>query len=152
EIVRLASQPELQAAIRPTMMRNSRSLFNWERWVDQWESWALGIEGRFVQSQYAFQIKHAVGNILNVESEVDWPELAAAGCSNGGLHRCANILGLPTRIHVQADGRQLPFAADFDSVILGDILEHCNDDQAVRFLMEAKRVTKPGGKIILTVP
>ena len=49
------------------------------------------------------------------------------------------------------DGLTLPFSSDsFDSIICNQVFEHVfNPDQ---FLQEIFRVTKPGGKIILTAP
>jgi FkbM family methyltransferase len=42
EIVRWALQPELQDRARGPMMREARERFDWEKFVDQWEAWALG--------------------------------------------------------------------------------------------------------------
>ena len=49
------------------------------------------------------------------------------------------------------DGRQLPFAENsFDIVTAFHVLEHVKDD--FYFVDEAKRVLKPGGKLILATP
>lgn len=40
ELVRLASDPQRQAAIRETMMPDALMRFGWERFVDQWQEWA----------------------------------------------------------------------------------------------------------------
>jgi len=46
---------------------------------------------------------------------------------------------------------RLPFAdRTFDKVILAEVLEHLEDDRAG--LMEAARVTRPGGAIVISVP
>ncbi len=51
----------------------------------------------------------------------------------------------------QADARDLPFRADvFDAVMLCDVLEHIDDDR--RALLEAARVLKPDGVVIITLP
>lgn len=49
------------------------------------------------------------------------------------------------------DGHTLPFDSDsFDGVLLNEVLEHVfNPDE---FLMELRRVLRPGGQILLTVP
>lgn len=50
-----------------------------------------------------------------------------------------------------ADALRLPFAdKTFDAVLLLDVVEHIKDDTGV--VKEAKRVLKPGGIIIITVP
>ncbi len=50
-----------------------------------------------------------------------------------------------------ADAMRLPFAADgFDVLVAMDMLEHLPDDQAA--LCEFRRVLKPGGRVIATVP
>ncbi|HEX8212793.1 MAG TPA: class I SAM-dependent methyltransferase [Longimicrobium sp.] len=55
--------------------------------------------------------------------------------------------GSPT---VQADATHLPFAGDsFDALLLLDIVEHV-DDRAL--LAEVRRVLRPGGVAVLTVP
>jgi SAM-dependent methyltransferase len=55
--------------------------------------------------------------------------------------------GSPT---VQADATRLPFAGDsFDALLLLDIVEHV-DDRAL--LAEVRRVLRPGGVAVLTVP
>ncbi|MGC8669261.1 MAG: class I SAM-dependent methyltransferase [Chthonomonadales bacterium] len=52
---------------------------------------------------------------------------------------------------VASDAVRLPFRdACFDVVIAMDLLEHVEDDQAA--LCEIRRVLKPGGKLISTVP
>ena len=52
---------------------------------------------------------------------------------------------------VGGDARQLPFPdASFDAVIATDVLEHIPDDSAAA--AEIRRVLRPGGLAILTVP
>lgn len=54
-------------------------------------------------------------------------------------------------VDVYYDGRQLPFADNsFDSIFSSEVLEHVVD--LVNSFSEIKRVVKPGGKILLTVP
>jgi glycosyltransferase involved in cell wall biosynthesis len=40
ELIKLASDPERQDAIRAEMMPWAQSFFGWEKFVDQWEEWA----------------------------------------------------------------------------------------------------------------
>jgi SAM-dependent methyltransferase len=60
--------------------------------------------------------------------------------------RCVEI-ALATR----ADAAALPFGDSvFDAVFLFDVLEHIDEDQ--RVLEEIRRVLRPGGSLLLTVP
>jgi SAM-dependent methyltransferase len=51
---------------------------------------------------------------------------------------------------LQADARALPFGSEFDLVGAFDVLEHIEDDATA--LSETRRVVRPGGGIIVTVP
>ena len=52
---------------------------------------------------------------------------------------------------VKVDALKLPFQNEtFDVILILDVIEHIKDDEA--FLIEAKRVLKKGGKIIITAP
>lgn len=56
----------------------------------------------------------------------------------------------PETTLTQADARALPFSSEFDLVAAFDVLEHIDDD--ARALAEARRVLKPAGGLIVTVP
>jgi SAM-dependent methyltransferase len=52
---------------------------------------------------------------------------------------------------LKVDAKKLPFKTDtFDYVLLLDVIEHIKDDDSV--ILEAKRVLRPGGHIIITTP
>jgi SAM-dependent methyltransferase len=51
---------------------------------------------------------------------------------------------------MQADARELPFDSEFDLVGAFDVLEHIDDDATA--LAELRRVVRPGGGLIVTVP
>jgi ubiquinone/menaquinone biosynthesis C-methylase UbiE len=49
------------------------------------------------------------------------------------------------------DGRRMPYAdAEFDRVVVVDMLEHVADDQA--FVDELARITRPGGVVVVNTP
>jgi len=52
---------------------------------------------------------------------------------------------------LKVDAKKIPFKDDtFDYILLLDVIEHIKDDTAI--LVEAKRVLKKSGKIIITTP
>jgi len=52
---------------------------------------------------------------------------------------------------LEGDGHRLPFADDtFDLVLACDVLEHLDDDLTA--VQEVRRVLRPGGQLLLTVP
>jgi SAM-dependent methyltransferase len=64
------------------------------------------------------------------------------------LAEMAEFLGEPV-LHTPED--DLPFRSDeFDCVVSIDVLEHLDGDQP--FLNELRRVLRPGGRLIVTVP
>lgn len=154
EIVRIASTPEGQEMIRPTMMRNARGRFNWERWVDQWESWIYGFDKGLYISQFNFQLKNAKGKILNVGCDIDPANLKKIGAVNVDIVKISPILKLKTKADIIADARKLPrkLWKKFDTVILGDILEHMNNKDILSTLLSAKKCLSHSGDIVITCP
>jgi SAM-dependent methyltransferase len=66
-------------------------------------------------------------------------DLAALAWAGPAVSRC------------RADAMRLPFpGATFGVVLLTDVLEHCPEDRPV--LAEIRRVLKPGGRLVLSVP
>src|SRR5437764_602685 len=56
-----------------------------------------------------------------------------------------------SQVDVEYDGEVFPFAdAEFDSVVCFQVLEHVFHPE--QFLGEIRRVLRPGGKLLLTVP
>lgn len=78
------------------------------------------------------------------------PELTVCGveASLAGLRHARTRL--PHAELIQADATRLPFAADFDSVGIFDVLEHIDDDRAV--LRSIHQALRPRGLLLVTVP
>jgi hypothetical protein len=156
EIFRLASNVGLQEKIRPEMMSYARERFNWERSVDILEKWMLGLDDQpNLISQYVFQHKHATGGILNVGSAFDPSDLRKRGAVN--LDICETDMGTkqPNNVDILADCRDLPDVLNgrrFDTVILGEILEHFPVEEVPEIICRASMCLSPGGRVIITVP
>jgi SAM-dependent methyltransferase len=94
------------------------------------------------------------------------------GCGDGGLlskldGRVQRVVGIdmddslleqarrvaPGAELVHQSAEQLPFdEGQFDAVVLSDVLEHVGQELQQGVISEARRVLKPGGLLILTVP
>ena len=155
EIVRLANAPDVQAQIRADMMPWARTQFNWERYVDQWEAWWRGQEtGLIPHTQFAFQHQHAYGDILNIGCAEDPSNFKARGAVNVDVATENPILHVANKADVQADARALPktLLGRFDTVILGDLLEHMSDADMLTSLRQAKTCLRNGGVVLVTCP
>lgn len=156
EIVRLATDEKLQEQIRAEMMPAARHRFNWERTVDQLESWLYDFDDHPMSiAQFAFQLKHAKGRILNVGCADDPAELGRLNTVNMDVRPTMPIDGRENRADVIADARCLPAPfgpAQFDTVILGDILEHFDAAEAPQIIAKAKECLVPNGRLVITVP
>ncbi|MGI8803699.1 MAG: class I SAM-dependent methyltransferase [Solirubrobacteraceae bacterium] len=98
----------------------------------------------------------------------DGIEILDAGCGSGrnmvDLARFGTVTGLELAdasvakarsrgvgAVVQATLEEMPFAADrFDLAVSFDVIEHLDDDR--RALRELRRVVRPGGLLVVTVP
>lgn len=147
---RLLIDTETQDQIRPWMMEWARGTHHWERVVDQWEGW-LNDYPETAFAQYNYQWKHRHGATLNVGCNNDISELGKGPQTvNVDIAIEDEWTKDPIPVNLLADGRKLPFGdSRFDTVILGDILEHCDDGNATHLIHEAKRV---GRNIVATCP
>jgi SAM-dependent methyltransferase len=71
-----------------------------------------------------------------------------ADLQDENISQMEELLG--EKIHLASD-HQLPFGdEEFDLIVAIDVLEHLQDDQP--FLVETRRILKPGGSAVVTVP
>lgn len=90
---------------------------------------------------YLNMFRYATPQVRIVGAELEWDVIRKAQANVGHLNiplHNANIYHLPYP------------SASFDAVILSEILEHIEDDQAA--LREVYRVLKPNGVVVITVP
>lgn len=149
-IVKVATSPS--PFYHQEMMKYARARWNWDRVVDQWES---AIDGRKATCQFAFQLRNAVAPALNVGCNEDLYDFKSKlNCTNVDITNWDVSNQRPNKADILADARRLPsdLHGKFGSVILGDILEHMTDDDAVMALRNAKQCLANGGPIVVTVP
>lgn len=151
ELVKLAQQPALQDYMREEMMRQARWRFNWERIVDQWVNWIEGLPEK-PTSQFQFQSRYMQGRVLNVGCGDDPLNFAGRGVINMDIAEKGPVGNVVNKPHIIHDARE-PFPVkNFDSVILGDILEHMSEEDAIKVLKNAGSARANGGPIIITCP
>lgn len=135
---------------RRAMMSEARIRCNWERWVDVMDSWIQGIDP--VGFQFVFQRKWSKGRILNVGCADD-----PAGFNGEATHldlSGRNPLTGQSSATVTGDIRCLPdeLTGCFDTVVLGDILEHLSERDSQTAVEQATHALRNGGRIVMTVP
>lgn len=102
--------------------------------------------------QFVFQAKYAAGRVLNVGCNTDGARLGARGAVNLDLDTVDRITGERIPADVLADARSLPFRGAFDCVVLGEILEHMEANDAILSLLNAALALRPGGRVLVTLP
>ena len=137
---------------RQEMENWARKHFNWDSVAEQWDR-------EFRQKENKQKEKIVRGNRFEwIENQCSRNEKIVDIGGNKGIvfekWDRKNIVTVDidkydVQNFVQADAHHLPFQdKEFDTAVLGDILEHVNDP--VQVLKEAKRVAK--NKIVITVP
>jgi len=72
------------------------------------------------------------------------------------LEASDKVVGLDTRIgrgkdRVRGDAERMPLKAEsFDMIVAGELIEHLKTPE--RFLMECRRILRPGGRCVITTP
>jgi SAM-dependent methyltransferase len=121
----------------------------------------------FYPDQFAFQKDHAIGRVLNIGANTDGAEFWKRGGINVDLFDIDPVTKANLPVHIIADARWLPdgLYRRFDTVVLGEILEHMEPEDAVKALKQAvhclKHVTPwltssrkapTQGRVIITIP
>jgi SAM-dependent methyltransferase len=105
------------------------------------------------RDQFTYQLLNSRGRILNVGSNTDGAGLAdRMGALNLDLRHVDHVTGERMPVHVLGSALALPFRGYFDTVVLGEILEHMERLQAVQALREAYRALRDGGQVVVTMP
>ena len=161
-IVRVANNPEMQEKLRHTNMSNIRYSFNWSLMTDRLDQaiWVFENPNKVPKSQFlfrsqaAFQHKYSKGKILNVGCQVDLTKFHERGAVNVDIMDHDPITGMEFPVDIIADARKLPETLHnkFDTVILGDILEHMNDEDIEKTVACAKKCLRKNGDIVITCP
>lgn len=107
---------------------------------------------QFVFPWLGFQLRHAVGLVLNVGAGGDSARLKELrGAVNVDVCEIDPVSKLPNLIDRVADARALPFPDNgFDTVVLGEVLEHLDEDGARQAVSEARRVARV--QVVATIP
>ena len=77
--------------------------------------------------------------------------VSGASTHSGAGHRPLDEGCAELALAVQSDAVRLPFSeSSFDAAFILDVLEHIDEDETV--LREIRRVLRPGGSLLITVP
>jgi SAM-dependent methyltransferase len=124
------------------------------RAMERWHFWFAGrrkrvnrlLAGYFAAPRLVLDL--GCGSGLTLELLGDRHRVVATDLREEGLR--AALAADPEAWVVRADAEALPFRDGcFDAVLVLDVLEHVDDRRA---LAEARRVLRPGGRIVVTVP
>lgn len=105
------------------------------------------------RDQFVFQRDFCFGRALNVGSNTDGANLKRDfGAVNLDLRERDHVTGEVMPVDVIGDARDLPYRGEFDTVVLGEILEHMERADAVLSLRQAALALRAGGQVVVTLP
>ncbi len=109
--------------------------------------WVLDLGCGF--GRHAFEVARRGAHVVALDASEE--EVRSTHAMFQAMRDAAEIDSRTVTASVRADATALPFPDHvFDRVICSEMLEHVRDDQ--RVLNEIARVTRPGGRVALTVP
>lgn len=154
EIVRIFLDENLRSQLSNGMMEWARLRYNWERIIDQWEAEWFGFQNRMNICQFNYQLKESEGKILNLGCGCDPADFKSLGATSVDSCAIDSITGVENKLDLLCDIRHLPaqLKIKFDTVLMGDVLEHYERAERPIFLKEAKSCLRNGGKIVITLP
>ena len=155
EIISLCNSEKRRESILSgnAMKMDARVRFNWERYADQWEGWIFQPKCKYFFNQFAFQQKFAFGDILNIgcdEDSSDFRELRDAINFDVQQNVKNNVDFIGDARHVES----LMLLHNFDTIIVGDLIEHMTHEDAVKLLKNVQISLKYSAesRIIITCP
>ena len=112
------------------------------------------LENHLYADQFEFQRRHAQGRVCNVGCNTDGAGFGKASPQNLNvdLFWVDPVTNMKLATDMIADARDLPFRGEFDTVVLGEILEHMERVDAVQALKSANRALKTIGRVVITIP
>jgi len=104
-------------------------------------------------AQMNFQLKHARGKILNIGCADDAADFKAHGAINLDIIDKNPVTGQPHRADIIHDARlPIPLKPVFDTVVVGEVIEHMDYGDAIKVLVNARAMVHDGGYVIVTCP
>jgi hypothetical protein len=104
-------------------------------------------------AQMGFQLKHARGKILNIGCADDAANFKALGAVNLDVTDHNPVTGEPHKPDLIHDARlPIPLQPVFDTVIVGEVIEHMDYEDAVKVLTNARAMVYDGGYVLVTCP
>jgi SAM-dependent methyltransferase len=168
QVMKQLEFPDDMEKYRQDMMKWAREMFSWDRVAEQYHGLATSEPDRSVElleeeyarppiiaGRNAFQLLHATGKILNMACGADTAKLKKVKRAfNVDIHKYERGIPLPFDLDLQWDIRDMPVIhhGQYDTIVLGEILEHCYKEDGLKILEEAHRCLKPGGKVVITFP
>ena len=111
------------------------------------------VQEQIYRDQFGFQFEFSEGHILNVGCNTDGARLRELkGAVNLDVTKHDAFTGFDLPVDVIGDARDLPYTAEFDTVVLGELLEHMTPEDSVTSLQQARKAVKVGGRIVITMP
>jgi SAM-dependent methyltransferase len=113
-----------------------------------------------VRSDFVVEAIRATGarKVLDVGCGQGWQLAGLDGCERWGVEMDAEALAVareavPDATFVLQTGANLPFPeAEFDAVILAEVIEHVGEAHKQTVIDEIHRVLRPDGALVLTAP